>query len=352
MKKMIISLGTTFAALAPVIAVVSCGKTTQNKTQETQNQTVSNQNANPVNNNQNNAPTNQQVQHPFVEPIQNVHREANANVFSTAVERPHTIAELKKQNPYYASLNDNAKGEELFNEIHKIQMQHAANVGSYGHLWDTYRTAFVDNYDDKNGKLLDIYEEIPGQADKVEFTLVTDQDRGHHSREGDSYNREHLVPRSVFDTKSGHTYQNIPPQNDAHFVFPTDSFVNGDHGDIPFGNAANGKVISTNGTKMGGGVVEPINAFKGDVARATLYFAVTWRTEARFNPSNKPFAPLTANKAWPVVTQSFEKTYSDWSQLDPVSKWDVDRNEAIAKSEGGLRNPFDDMPDLIKMIWN
>lgn len=281
---------------------------------------------------------------------------AKESVFSIAVSRPKTIAQLKESNQYYSSLKEDAKGEDLFNQLHSIQMQHISGIGSYDDLWTTYKSAFIDNYDEKDGTILDIYEENPLGPDVHVYTPGKSQDRGGKAKEGDFYNREHLVPQSVFDVKDKRAYRNIPSRNDAHFVFPADKIVNTRHGDVPYDKVMKGQDISANGTrsgtnKNGDKVVEPINAFKGDVARASLYFALTWRIEPKYNPSTKIFSPFLDNKMFPVMTDVYQKIYSAWSKMDPVSQWDVDRNEEVARLQGGIRNPFTDMPMLIDLIW-
>jgi chitodextrinase len=116
---------------------------------------------------------------------------------------------------------------------------------------------------------------------------------------------------------------------------------------------------SRNGSKLGsalnsgysagysGTVFEPINAFKGDIARMYFYFATryenvitTWGTSyAMFNG--------TTNQ---VFTTTFLNILLAWNALDPVSASEIARNNAIYVRQNN-RNPFIDHPEYINMIW-
>src|SRR5690606_39825219 len=95
------------------------------------------------------------------------------------------------------------------------------------------------------------------------FTLVNDQ-CGNYSGEGSCYNREHLIPQSVFNEGS-------PMKTDGHHVVPTDGYVNGQRSNHPIGKVSSASWTSTNGSKKGtsavpgysGTVFEPIDEFKG-----------------------------------------------------------------------------------------
>lgn len=290
------------------------------------------------------------------------------NVFTTPVDRPQTIAALKKLVPgYYDSLKEDANGQELFDELHGIQTKYYSGVGSYSKLWTIYPQAFADNYDDKDGSVLDIYEEIPGQKD-VHTLTFNQKDNGRNNidldfpsskEEGQAYNREHIVPEAVFDAKGAQGYnQDIPSHNDAHFIYPTDRQGNAAHLNFVYDWVNQYTWKTTNGSAVGFNTetghkfaaFEPINSFKGDVARATLYFALTWRT-SQYDIGHGSIQSLTSNKSWPVVTTRYQDVYKEWSKLDPVGQWDVDRNNTISQIEGGLRNPFTDMPKLAELIW-
>ena len=96
----------------------------------------------------------------------------------------------------------------------------------YSGLWVTYQTSDRDvftgtGYENDN-TIYDMYTENPtGSAGECGFIYATDQDTGTGGgSECDVYNREHIVPQSIFS-------QAAPMRHDAHFVTPTDKKVNG-----------------------------------------------------------------------------------------------------------------------------
>ncbi|QNM93686.1 endonuclease [Mycoplasma sp. Pen4] len=247
-------------------------------------------------------------------------------------------------NKYYEAA-DGLKGKELLDKLLEIQSKHFGGVGSYGGLKSFYKTynAFKDKYYEKDNSLLDIYSENPDGNDPYNYpTYVGGNATG---KEGGGTNREHLIPQSWFGKSS-------PMVSDAHHVFPTDIKVNGIRGNYPHGDVANSvQWTSENGSKLGQSasnitVFEPINTFKGDIARAYLYFTVTYSNKALNETSQSIFKTV-----FPFIKEEFLDTYIKWNKQDEVSKWDIDRNNETAKYQGGLRNPFIDYPNLDESIF-
>ena len=71
-------------------------------------------------------------------------------------------------------------------------------------------------------------------------------------------------------------------RHDFFHIYPSDGYVNNRRGHLSFGEVSQASWESSNGSKVGmnifereGNMVfEPIDEFKGDIARALLYFAV------------------------------------------------------------------------------
>lgn len=224
----------------------------------------------------------------------------------------------------------------------------------YAYLYTTYQTSDSDNYYENNGTVLDMYTENPTGSDVDEFIHITDKDPGSGgTAEGQYYNREHIIPQSVFNQAS-------PMKNDAHFVVPSDKYINGQRGNFPFGVVENASPAPyTNGTKRGnnlnsgysagytGTVFEPINEFKGDIARMFFYFAVRYQDDiAGFDPYD--MFDGTANI---VFTQTFFNILYKWHNDDAVSPREIVRNNAIY-AEQNNRNPFIDHPEYVEQIWS
>lgn len=216
----------------------------------------------------------------------------------------------------------------------------------YSGLWTTYATSDRDNQYENDNSIIDIYSENPTGTDPYKYILTTNQ-CGTYSVEGNCYNREHIVPQSTFNNAA-------PMVSDAHHIPPTDGKVNGIRSNYPHGKVAVASITTRNGGKLGtsgvsgftGTVFEPINEFKGDIARMYFYFATRYENTvanytafAMFNgTSNQVFKP------------AFLNLLKTWHANDPVSAREIARNNAIYARQGN-RNPFIDRPDFVAKIW-
>jgi len=221
----------------------------------------------------------------------------------------------------------------------------------YGYLYTTYQNSDTDNYYENNGSVLDMYSEKPGGVDAYEYTHIADKDNGTGGgSEGQYYNREHTIPRSVFGGGG-------IMKNDAHFVIPSDKRVNSQRGNLPYGVVDVANWTSTNGSKRGNNlnsgysagytntVFEPIDEFKGDIARINLYFAVRYEDQVAGWPYD--MFDGTSDK---VFDQTFFNILYQWHLQDPVSQREIDRNNAIFNEQNN-RNPFIDHPEYVYEIW-
>lgn len=245
---------------------------------------------------------------------------------------------------YYSTLqNKNYQGAVLKTELSKIISANYIDNG-YGQLYTTYSTTDIDNYYENDGTILDIYSERPQQLDSYNFTYAQSE-CGNYSKEGDCYNREHIVPQSLFGKRS-------PMRNDAHFVVPTDGKVNGVRGNLPFGIVKRVNFISSNGSKKGTDengrtVFEPIDEFKGDVARMIFYFVTRYEKELPSFSSGGILNP--SNPAIGIDAVELE-ILKQWHKKDPVSQRERDRNDALQRRQNN-RNPFIDHPEWVSLIW-
>lgn len=224
---------------------------------------------------------------------------------------------------------------------------------NYDGLYVTYQTSDIDKYYENDGTVLDMYSEIPLGTDPYNFTPDSAQRCGNYAKEGDCYNREHIIPQSIFNS--------LPPMvSDAHFITPTDGKVNGNRGDYPHGKVgATVSITSKNGSKIGpatntgysagftGTVFEPIDEFKGDIARMYMYFAT--RYQDVITTWGKSYAPFNGTSDQ-VFTDAFKNILLTWNQLDPVSQREIDRNNAIYARQGN-RNPYIDNNDYVTKVW-
>lgn len=242
---------------------------------------------------------------------------------------------------------------------------------SYGAgLWSLYATSLRDNFYENDGSLLDIYSENPAGADPYNFTTTANQ-CGNYNAEGQCYNKEHLVPQAYFGDGA------MPMYSDAHHVVPSDGKVNGWRNNLPFGvvgaatnycnaGATNTPCHSLNNSRIGnnvnsgysagfgGKVFEPIDEFKGDIARTMFYFATRYQdqmagfyTSAANSVEMKSMFDGSANK---VFNQTFLNILLTWHAQDPVSPKEIAFNNAIYNFQHN-RNPFIDHPEYVATIW-
>ncbi|UTA48278.1 endonuclease [Simiduia sp. 21SJ11W-1] len=251
----------------------------------------------------------------------------------------------------YYNAAQGLSGYALKTALHNIIKDH--NVQGYSALWGFYAAHEVDNYYEQDGSILDIYSENPSAPEAYTYTAVADQ-CGSYSAEGHCYNREHSFPRSWFGGA-------IEPMNsDVHHIFATDGYVNALRGSYPFGEVASVIAATSNGSRLGDGqlsqgytgvVFEPIDEFKGDVARAYFYMATRYENVIGAWASNSSYSDAVLDGSGQKVFETWMLyLLIDWHKADPVSQKEIDRNNA-AHAYQGNRNPFIDHPEYVQAIW-
>ena len=138
-------------------------------------------------------------------------------------------------NGYYNNATGN--GYVLKTQLYNIINQQ--NDQGYSAIDGFFRNYDLDNYYENNNTILDIYSENPDGQDPYNFSPFNDE-CGNYSGEGDCYNKEHIIPKSVFN-------ENAPMQGDAHSLLPTDGRVNGFRGNFPMGRVDNNNLASQSG---------------------------------------------------------------------------------------------------------
>ena len=230
----------------------------------------------------------------------------------------------------YYSNAEGKTGTELRAALHNIIKGHTSL--SYSDLLDAY--PYTDC--DANGKIWDIYSN---------YHFNPSNTCGSYNKEGDCYNREHTWPQSWFNEKSG-------PKSDLFHVMPTDGYVNNRRSNYPYGEVSSPTYTSGNGSKLGrctvagysGTVFEPIDEYKGDIARNFFYMSTRYYGEDA-GWSTSPMTNKCEILPW-AMTMLLR-----WSDEDPVSQKEIDRNNAVYGFQGN-RNPFIDHPEYARMIWD
>lgn len=239
----------------------------------------------------------------------------------------------------------------------KTQLKSVISSGhvdqGYGDLYDAYVSSDSDFFYENDNTILDMYSENPTGTDTYNYDHDGDRRCGNYNSENDCYNREHIFPQGFFD-------QQLPMRSDIHHVVPTDGYVNGRRSNYPFGEVSNATWTSNNGSKVGqntygsysGVVFEPIDEFKGDIARMLLYFAVRYEDDVTSNTWDSH--TTTNNPLNGSNNQVYETWYiqllNNWHINDPVSDREILRNNEAYAFQGN-RNPFIDHPEYVNTIW-
>ena len=213
--------------------------------------------------------------------------------------------------------------------------------GSYDGLYETYKSAYLK----PNGKIFDYYSSFTNYD--------PDKDRaGSYKKEGDCFNREHSIPQSWWG--GGTSNQG----SDPFIVVPTDGYVNNARSNNPFGFVANADKTFSN-SKSGsadsswgysGTVFEPDDSVKGDFARIYYYAIAKYKNASGWSGGNAKSCFSGSDSTNCGLTPYAVKLFSYWSELDPVSEWEMSVNNAIAPIQGN-RNPFIDHPEYANTLW-
>ncbi|PVZ72606.1 hypothetical protein DC094_03505 [Pelagibaculum spongiae] len=246
---------------------------------------------------------------------------------------------------------ENLTGYALKTALFNIIKDHSSR--SYNALWDFYEEYEIDSYYENDGSILDMYSENPNGTDSYNYEKVTNQ-CGNYRGEGSCYNREHSFPKSWFGGKRA------PMNSDVHHIVASDGYVNGKRGNLPYGDVGAATWTSSNGSKVGsaasnlgfsGTVFEPIDEFKGDLARGYFYMATRYQNVIGSWETNSSNSNAVLDGSSDVVFEPWAlKLLMKWHRQDPVSKKETDRNAGAQKHQGN-RNPFIDHPEYVDVIW-
>lgn len=165
----------------------------------------------------------------------------------------------------------------------------------------------------------------------------------------DYWNREHIWAQSHGIDEA------LPGYTDLHHLRVTDVSVNAARGDLDFGVVSvhdeSTLVSDTYGTVstynyIGGSYFEPRDEIKGDVARMLFYMAV------RYEGNNGEVDLELVNGTTTSTSANIGDlaTLLQWSEQDPVSQAEIDRNNLVFSYQGN-RNPFIDHPEWVGFLF-
>lgn len=181
------------------------------------------------------------------------------------------------------------------------------------------------------------------------------------------YNKEHTWAKSVgdFGTSTG-------PGTDMHHLRPSHINLNSTRSNFDFAEVTGGKDCGTaykrsrptmKGNLVGGSKFEPKDEFKGDVARMIFYMATRYEGDDGYldlevGGSKGTLSGIDTNKYYTFGTgKGMHGCFNDlykWAttDIDPVSDFEVNRNNLIDEKYQHNRNPFIDHPEFVIMIYD
>ena len=281
---------------------------------------------------------------------------ANSILLSVGVLFAKTITPAASIPDYYSNV-DGKSGKTLYDAVSTITKTGYSSLG-YDGLYTAYKSTDAKS----DGTIWDMYS-------NCSFSNPKDK-CGNYSVECDCFNREHSIPQSWW----GGGTSGIGC--DIFHVLPTDGKVNGMRSNYAYGEVSSASYTSKNGTKLGSAkslsvsgktivgnsgitatlsdkVFEPIDEYKGDIARGCLGALVKWGAGlSNFPQGNgtKVFSGTYTASGYFGLTKYGVALLLKWHRQDPVSQKEIDRNNGIQKTQGN-RNPFIDYPYLVEYIW-
>ncbi|MDL2312263.1 endonuclease [Bacteroidales bacterium OttesenSCG-928-B11] len=242
---------------------------------------------------------------------------------------------------YYNQANGKS-GRDLQQTLSGIIDNH--NTVSYSSLWQHFQQT-----DTKEGVTVwDIYSDNPADTNAYDFVIYDDQCGQVGSGEGHCYNREHTFCQSWFGGGTG------APYSDLFHIYPVDGYINSTRNNYPYGIVISPTRTFSNGSKYGSNqaagapstnAFEPIDEYKGDIARSFFYMATRYMFEDGSFLEQSPMTFKSQLQPWAL------ELFMNWHLLDPVNDKERNRNNAVYAIQQN-RNPFIDYPELIGKIWS
>ena len=105
-------------------------------------------------------------------------------------------------------------------------------------------------------------------------------------------------------------------------------------------------------------VFEPLDEYKGDIARAIFYMATRYGKDTGQNTKNEPYLVVTDDDTLEDNTDIFFgvhhnlSTLLEWNDLDPVDDYEYHRNNLIYKNVQKNRNPYVDHPEWVRRVFD
>ena len=181
---------------------------------------------------------------------------------------------------------------------------------AYGHdkAVDYDACAYRPRRPDKRGGSIEWEHVVPAAAFGRSFAAWREGDPACVDARGKPFRGRHCA------AKVSTTYRRV--EADLHNLFPEIGEVNALRSNLPMGAVADKSApLAGLSARIGGGVFEPPNRVKGDVARVHLYMDDAYPELRLLSPQRR-------------------KLFVAWSLQDPVDAWECERSARIARVQG------------------
>ena len=103
-------------------------------------------------------------------------------------------------------------------------------------------------------------------------------------------------------------------------------------------------------------IFEPLDEWKGNIARALFYMATRYGKRNEVNTQEEPYLYFSNEDVFNtdedfVGTQRYLDTLLDWDKIDPVDDYEIKRNNLIFNNVQRNRNPFVDIQNLSSAVF-
>lgn len=169
--------------------------------------------------------------------------------------------------------------------------------------------------------------------------------------EGECYNREHVLPKSWW---GGSTSE--PMYTDLHHVYSVDAMANDKrsawiYDEVKSTSWSNnlGSKLGTSANWSGETAFEPVDEYKGDVARVYFYMLTCYMNKD-FTQGGKGYRYFSYSNGVCDFQSKSLALMLKWHRQDPVSDKEITRNAKVFDLQGN-ENPFVVEPNLVEYIW-
>ncbi len=239
------------------------------------------------------------------------------------------VAEMPRD--YYPDNLEGRNKGDLKTELHKLIKEHRRiEYGSKG-TWVVFRESDIRD----DGSIWDMYSNIQRYFPAS----------GSHKQ----MNIEHSVPKSWWGDDYPYT---VDGSFDLHHLVPSDANANSAKSNYALGEVEGTPSFDNGVSKVGKAtgysfnVFEPTDEYKGDFARMYMYFVTCYQDYSWRSLGTNMF--ITGS--YPTLNAYSQNLLLRWHRQDPVSKKEIDRNNAVYRYQNN-RNPFIDYPQLAEYIW-